>query len=53
MKSLHDEVAKLEALIRVLCAEYAELVALFYMAQFTLNPQVRDRYESDALTTRF
>jgi len=53
MKSLQDEVAGLEALMRVLWSEYSELVALFYMAQLTRSPQVRDRYESDAQKSGF
>jgi hypothetical protein len=47
MKPVEEEVSELEALINVLCSEYNELVALFYMAHETRNPQVRGRYESE------
>jgi len=53
MKSLEEEVSELEALINVLCSEYNELVALFYMAHETRNPQVRGRYESEGQNCGF
>ena len=48
MKSAEEEVAELEALMRVLWDEYAELVRIFYMAEVSLDPKIRDRYKSEA-----
>jgi hypothetical protein len=46
MNSVEDEVVELEGLIRVLWSEYAELVGLFYMAQFTRDPRVHEKFQS-------
>jgi hypothetical protein len=43
---MEQEVQKLESLLRVLWSEYAEIVGLFYMAQFAQLPQVQARYRT-------
>jgi hypothetical protein len=44
---VESEFIELEGLMRVLWAEYAELVGLFYMAQFSRDPQIREQFKTD------
>ena len=46
MKSVEVQVQELESMMRVLWAEYAELVGFFYIAQYGQEPQIRERYKT-------